>query len=260
MLEKADLSLSLSKSKYREAVPVLRSRLLQLQRACRKADVASLIVIEGWGKSGKGSVIDKLTQRLEPRGITLHSTRSPRTYEKPLPWMRRFWVGLPSWGEMAIYNSSWYRRVLRERVEAEIEEASWSRAYNDINRFEKTLADDRYIITKFFLHIDKREQKRRLKSLESDPMEAWRVREGDWDRHRRYDEYLIAVEEMLEKTESVNAPWTIVEAVDQNWARVKIMSKVVSCLEAGLESRGIDVTLPAAKDSPEEKEVEADHA
>ena len=186
------------------------------------------MVFEGWDAAGKGTAISKLTQRLEPRRFSLLAVREPRTFELQLPWMWRFWVKLPNWGEMAIFDRSWYGRVLVERVEGLIEERRWREAYGDIVSFERALADDRYLVVKFFLHISREEQEERFKKLESDPATSWHVEEEDWEHHRKYGDYLRAIEEMLERTESEWGPWTLVEATDRRWVRAKVFGTLRS--------------------------------
>lgn len=235
MLEKIDLSQRLSKEEYSSRMPALQEQLFLLQRRCRNTGLASIAVFEGWSSCGKGRVIRKLTQRLEPRGFSLHNTLAPRTHERPLPWLWRFWSKLPNWGEMAIFDGSWYRRVLLESMEQDLSEVDYQRAFNDIRSLERTLSDDRYLIVKFFLHIDKKTQRKRLKRLQSDPLTDWRVKESDWRQHRRYDEYLIAIEKMIQRTDSGLAPWVIIEASNQRWARVKVLESLIGRLVKGLQ-------------------------
>lgn len=234
MFEKIDLSNKLSKQEYSARMPELQKDLHLLQRRCRKARVASIILFEGWSACGKGRVINKLTERLEPRGFSLHNIVAPRTHEMQLPWLWRFWSRLPNWGEMAIFDGSWYRRVLLEEMEKELTEVEYQRAFSDICSFERTLADDRYLIVKFFLHIDKNTQKKRLKKLESDPLMEWRVQEKDWRQHRKYDDYLTATEEMIRMTDSGSSPWIIIEARNLRWARVKVFENLSQQLQQGL--------------------------
>ncbi len=244
MLEALDLSKSLAKSVYKQQLPALQMRLHRLQRACWEAKVATVVVFEGWDAAGKGTTIRKLTQRLEPRGFSLYAIQEPRTFERQLPWMWRFWVNLPEWGEIAIFDRSWYGRVLIERVEALTEEEHWRKAYGDIVSFERGLADDRYLIIKFFFHISREEQEARFQQLESDPATAWQVEPEDWEHHRNYDQYLVAIEEMLERSESEWGPWTLVEATDHRWARVKVFEKLIQRMEAGLTHHGLAVPEP----------------
>ncbi len=243
MLEQIDLSRKSSKADYKKRLPVLQSRLHQLQRACWQHGVSSLLVLDGWTASGKDSSIQKLTERLEPRGFQLHTIVAPRTLERQMPWLWRFWNKVPDYGQMAIFRRSWNRRVLVERVEGEVSEAQWRRAYQDIASFERTLAEDRYEIVKFFLHIDRREQATRLEKWRDDHSAAWRVKSEPIDA-LHYDAYLEAAEQMLERTEAEWAPWFIVEATDKRWARLKIFEIAIRRLEEGLEKRGYEVPAP----------------
>lgn len=238
MLEKIDLSRSLKKKKYKTMLPQLQSRLYALQHAAWKADLPSVILFEGWDAAGKGTTINTLTGRLDPRGFKLYAIRAARTFEKMHPWLWRFWKKLPNYGEMAIFDRSWYGRVLVERVEGLTPKRDWQKAYRDIVDFEQTIADDGYVLVKFWLHISKEEQRRRFKKLEKDPLKRWQVTEEDWDHHKNYKEYLLAVEEMLERTETEWGPWTIVEATNKWWCRSKVFKTIIDALSDRLEELG----------------------
>ena len=244
MLEKTDLAKKLSKQEYKARLPYLRDRLYDLQKACWAAGIPTVILFEGWDAAGKGTSIKALTRRLEPRGFKLYPIQAPRTYETHMPWLWRFWLKLPNYGEMAIFDRSWYGRVLVERVENLTPEAQWRKAYRDIANFERTIADDGYVIIKFWLHISKEEQRSRFERLEQDPLTAWHVQPEDWEHHKKYDEYLVAIEEMLERTETEWGPWTIVEATDRRWARVKMFDTIIYRLEEALQQRGVPLPEP----------------
>ena len=249
MLEKIDLTKSLSKQEYKERILYLRGRLSDLQKACWDAGIPSVILFEGWDAAGKGTSVNLLTQRLDPRGFKLYAIQAPRTYETHMPWLWRFWLKLPNYGEMAIFDRSWYGRVLVERVEGLTPEEGWRKGHRDIADFERNIADDGYVVIKFWLHISKKEQLRRFKDLEKDPLESWHVQPEDWEHHRKYNEYVLAVEEMLERTDTEWGPWTIVEATDRRWARVKIFETIIHCLEEALQERGLP--LPEERPSKE---------
>lgn len=246
MLEKIDLTRKLSKKEYNDRLPGLQRRLYDLEKACWDAKIPSIILFEGWDASGKGTSINLLTSRLDPRGFKLYPIQAPRTFETHMPWLWRFWLKLPNYGEMAIFDRSWYGRVLVERVEGLTPEEEWRKGYRDIVDLERVLADDGHVIVKFWLHISKEEQRRRFKNLEKDPLEAWHVQPEDWAHHRRYDEYLVAVEEMLERTDTEWGPWTIVEATDRRWCRVKIFDTIIRRLEEAVQGRGLP--LPVAEE------------
>jgi AMP-polyphosphate phosphotransferase len=237
MLEKVDLTRSIPKAEYKKRLPELQAGLYQLQLATSEAGVPSVIVFEGWDASGKGTCINVLTSRLEPRAFKLHVIQEPRTHELHMPWLYRFWARTPNYGHMAIFDRSWYRRVLEERVEKITPKEDWEKAYRDITDFERTLADDGYVFVKLFFHISKKSQKQRFRKLERDPLTRWQVQPADWKRHKQYDKYLVAVEEMLERTESEWGPWTIIEATDRYWTRIAVFETIIRTLNAAVTRR-----------------------
>jgi len=235
MLDKIDLNQKLNKKYYKQIMPALSNRLYMVQKASWDAEIPVIILFEGWDAAGKGTSVQRLTRPLDPRGYKLYPIRAARTYEKKHPWLWRFWLKLPARGEWAIFDRSWYGRVLVERVENLIPENKWRRAYRDIMDFEHTIADDGHLIIKFFLHISKEEQKRRFNRLLKDPLTAWHVTTEDWEHHRKYDDWLVAYEEAFERTETEWGPWTIVEATDMRFTRVKIYQTIISALEERLD-------------------------
>ncbi len=253
MLEKVDLTKKLDKKSYKKQKKKLRRRLYDLQKACWDAGIPTLIIFEGWDAAGKGTSINILTQRLDPRGFTLHPIQAPRTYEQHMPWLWRFWRRLPNYGEMAIFDRSWYGRVMVERVEDLTPEDEWRKAYRDIVNFEHTLADDNHRFVKFFLHISKEEQARRFKKIESDPLESWHVQPEDWEHHEKYDEYVLAIEEMLERTDTEWGRWTIIEATDKRWARIKMFRTIIYNMEDALQAQGMPLPGEEA-DEPKKKQ------
>lgn len=247
MLEYVNLDQKLTKAEYKAQLPRLQNRLHRLQRACRENGQGILILFEGWDTAGKGTSISKLTERLEPRGFVVHATRAPRTFELAMPWLWRFWQRLPSYGEMAIFDRSWYGRVLVERMDGIVKKRQVRQALRDIIRFERALEEDGYGLTKLFLHIGRKEQKKRLKAIENDPAMSWKVEEEDWKNHDRWDDWLAAYEETLAQTDTEWSRWTIVEATDKRWARVKVFEAVIRSLERALTTRGVE--LPAEEEA-----------
>ena len=239
MLEKVDLTRAIPKEEYKSRLPALQASLYDLQLATSEAGLPSVIVFEGWEAAGKGTCINVLTSKLEPRAFKLHVIKEPRTHELHMPWLYRFWQRIPNYGHMAIFDRSWYRRVLDERVEKITPKGEWQKAYRDITDFERTLADDGYSIVKLFFHISKKEQKKRFRRLESDPLTRWQVQAADWKRHEQYPKYLVAVEEMLERTESEWGPWTIIEATDRYWTRVAVFEAIIRALGAAAAKRAV---------------------
>lgn len=257
MLEKIDLTKELKKKDWKELRPGLQCQLYDLERAGFEAGMPTVILFEGWDASGKGTSINMLTQRLDPRGFRVWPIRAARTSEQNRPWLWRFWLKLPNRGEIAIFDRSWYGRALVERVEKLIPEPEWQKAYRDIADFEQMLAEDGHVLVKFWLHISKAEQRRRFRLLEKDPLLAWHVTPEDWEHHRQYDDYLQAAEEMLERTETEWAPWTIVEATDQQYTHWKVMQTIVDALGRGLRARGVDTAALSAEAMAAKAEHEA---
>lgn len=247
MLENINLKKKkLSREEYKSALPGLQRRLYDLEKACWDQGVSTVVIIEGWDASGKGTTISTLTQRLDPRGFKLYPITAPRTYEQQRPWLWRFWLKVPNRGEMVLFDHSWYSRVLEERVERAIPEKAVREALRDIVEFERMLSDDGTAILKLFLHISKKEQSRRFRMIEADPLEAWRVTRADWERHKKYEKYLVAIEEMLELTESEYAPWTIVEATSKWHARKKVFETIITAMEKRLGTSAPPRTQAAA--------------
>lgn len=241
MLEIVDLSKALAKSDYRERATALQKRLWELQRACWKASIPVVVVFEGWDASGKGRCVAKLTGRLEPRGFEVHHVAGEsRTHELELPWMWPFWVSTPRRGRIAIFDRSWNRRALVRRVADPEDEIGWRRALRDIGDYERWLADDGYVLVKFFLHISAEEQLARYEEWEQDPGLSWKSLEGVWQRPQQYELHLAAAEELLQHTEAPWSPWTIVAATDSRWARFRVLETVAKALERALEARGVD--------------------
>ncbi len=234
MLEKIDLDKSISKKEFKATFPRLRNQLYALQKASWDAELPVIILFEGWDAAGKGTSIQNLTSRLDPRGFKLYPIRAARTYESKRPWLWRFWLKIPGKGEWAIFDRSWYGRTLVERVEGLIPERDWRRAYRDIVNFERTLADADYLIIKFFLHISREEQQRRFEKLSKDPLTAWQVLPEDWEHHEHYDEWLLAYEETFERTETESGPWIIVEATNRRFTHFKIFECLIASLERKL--------------------------
>ena len=223
MLEKVDLKRKLEKGTFKTLAPDLRERLGELQRRAKDLDIPVGVVFEGWDGAGKGTLMNELILALDPRGFQVHNVGGPTEDGRFWPPMRRFWKLLPPRGRMALYNRSWYRRVLEDPLE--------DGAFEEILSFERQLAQDGYLIVKFFLHISKKEQKKRLQALEADPATSWRVTDQDWEHHKRYDRTETLVESMLQRTDKGHAPWTLVEAHDREYATVKILTTVIQALE-----------------------------
>lgn len=231
MLEKIDLSREVEKAEYKEAKPGLELRLAALQRQALEQKTPIIIVFEGWGAAGKGTLINDLILPLDPRGFKVYSALSPNEEESMRPFLWRFWLRSPARGRIAVHDRSWYRRVLNDRVDGLVSPKELRQTYQDICSFERQLSDDGTVIIKFLLHISKKEQKKRFKKLRSDPSTAWRVTKADQKHHKQYDEYLAAMDDMLAETDSEFAPWTVLEAHDFRFASLKMFTTVIEVLE-----------------------------
>ena len=237
MLEKIDLSKKVDKKTYRRVMDEAEEKLGLLQRECKDAGIPVILVFEGMGAAGKGVQINRLIQALDPRGFDVYACDRPTEDEQMRPFLWRYWTKTPAKGRIAVFDRSWYRSVQVDRFDGLTPEDKLGDAYQDILSFEKQLCDDGTVIMKFFLYIDKDEQKKRFKKLEGSKETSWRVTEEDWNRNKDFDRYLKMNEEMLEKTDTDYAPWVIIEAVDKDYAALKIVSTVMDRLEYELEHR-----------------------
>ncbi len=234
MLEKVDLSKKLKKEEAKAKLEKMGVELSHLQRECKAANIPIMIAFEGIGASGKGVQINKLIQALDPRGFDVYTVNRETEEEKMRPFLWRFWSKTPETGRIAIFDRSWYRRVLGDRFEGLTPKKQIPFAFADIRSFEKQLTDDGTVIIKLFLYISKKEQEKRFKKLSENKETAWRVKKEDWERNKEYKEYLSLCDEMLEQTDFEFAPWTIVEATDKEYAAVKIMNIVIHRLQEAL--------------------------
>ena len=192
-----------------------------------------VIVFEGWDAAGKGTIINRLSQVLDPRGSRVHPIFPPNKDERFHPWLWRFWEKTPAAGQFAIFDHSWYLRVLQERVAGTVSRRQWDEAYDEIQQFERQLVDAGTVIVKVWLHIDKKEQKRRFKYLCKTKATAWKVGKEERRQYRKHGQWVEAVEEMLQRTSTAEAPWTVVEAMQGRYRRVKCFETVVDAVEKG---------------------------
>ena len=239
MLEKVDLSKKLEKDKYKKIMDGFELRIGELQRLAKNENVPVIIVFEGWDAAGKGTLINKLILPLDPRGFTVYPILPPNEDERLRPFLWRFWIKIPARNRIAIFDRSWCHMILTNRADRSIKKEDLTNTYEEINAFERQLADDGNVIIKFFLHISKNEQKKRMTKLQKNKSTSWRVTRSDWKRHKQYDNLLLAANEMIEKTDTSHAPWTIVEAHDRRFATVKIFKTVIDSLETALKQKKV---------------------
>ena len=246
MLEKIDLSKKMSKKEFNTLMRELDAKLGRLQRVCKEKRIPVIIAVEGFGAAGKGTMINRLIEPLDPRGFKVYSTQSETENEHYHPFLWRFWNMMPGKGRISILDRSWYRILLNDRFDGKTDPKSLATAADEINAFEKLLTDDHIVLIKFFLVISQKEQKKRLKKLADSKETAWRVTDGDWKRCEQYDEYFRLTEEALQKTDRDNAPWTIIESEDREYAAAKVISTVVKRLEDAIEDADRRSKLPRA--------------
>ena len=252
MLELIDLDQAISKEDYDKQFRLLERELGECQRLARTAGVPIIVVFEGWDSAGKGTVINRLTRAIDPRGFKVHTILAPNETERFHPWMWRFWNKLPAAGEWAIFDRSWYRRALEDYLDKAIDEAEAMRALDDIRQFEQQLADSGAVIVKFWLHISKHEQKKRFQKLLASRATAWKIGEAEHRQHHHYEQWLPAIEGMIARTNSAAAPWTIVEATQRRFARLTVFRTLVAAVRDALAQRagqakaetGAAVSLP----------------
>jgi polyphosphate kinase 2 (PPK2 family) len=263
MLEFIDLNKKISKNDYQTVIEGLERRLGACQRAAQATGVPVVLVFEGWDAAGKGEVINSLAQVLDPRGFKVEVTVRPNEEERFRPWMWRFWNQVPPAGKFALFDHSWYVRVLRQRVDGHVPESAWRAAYEEIRQFERQLVDFGAVLLKFWLHIDRNEQKKRFRRLEKDPVTSWRVGDDEWRQHEQYDLWLAAAEDMLLETSVACAPWVIVEATQRRFVEVKVMEAVAAAVEKELQRREsapkpVYAPMPKPVESPTQEQTVLD--
>lgn len=259
-LDDLDLSLRLSRKEEASRLDAAQTRLTQLRLALGGLTWAGsptepkhgehpigpplLVVIEGWDAAGKGGAIKRLVGTLDPRHYRVVQFAAPSYDELRHHWLQRFWLPLPGRGGMAVYDRTWYGRVLVERVEEITPEKDWRRGYREIREFEQQLVDDGTILVKFWLHISDEEQLERFESRRDDPLKSWKLTPDDWRNREKRPQYEAAAEEMFAETDTAHAPWDVVPADSKRWARVAVVETVVRRIEERCEELGFALPHP----------------
>lgn len=221
----------LDEKDYRQKLKEQQVKLVQLQRALAEKKRSVIVVVEGPDASGKGGAIKRVVERLDPRRVRVYSVIKPTAEEYCHHYLWRFWNKLPPYGHFAIFDRSWYGRVLVERVEKFAAEEEWQRAYREINELEQTLLDDGAVVLKFYLHITKDEQLSRFKKREADPLKHWKISDEDWRNRKKWSEHNAAASEMFQRTSTERAPWHLIGANYKWFARLRVVKTVVKALE-----------------------------
>ena len=255
MLDTTDLSATLTKDEYVHDLIryQLQLRALAYQLYVRKRPL--VLIFEGWDAAGKGGAIKRVTEKLDPRGYEVYSIAAPQGEDKTHQYLWRFWRRLkpPDEKQVLIFDRSWYGRVMVERLEGLCTEEAWKRAYREINEFERQLVDFGTILLKFWIHISKEEQLRRFELRQDTPYKAWKLTSEDWRNREKWDVYAQAVDDMLLKTSTITAPWTVVEGNDKFYARVKTLKTIVDRV-----SRELDYEFPESTGKGKKKDAKAE--
>ena len=231
LLSKVDLSKTLEADEHKKKLDKLQKKLELLHGELYQLRIPVILCFEGWDAAGKGGAIRRLTSHLDPRGYQVCPTASPSELEKSHHYLWRFWNHVPKAGHIAVFDRTWYGRVMVERIEGFCTESEWHRAYQEINDMEAHFANWGAVIVKFWIHIDKDEQERRFNDRMTNPEKRWKITDEDWRNREKWDDYVEAVNEMLEKTSTKQAPWVIVEGNSKYYARVKVLETVVDAME-----------------------------
>lgn len=263
-LNDLDLTLKLDKKLYKKQLKELQYEMLNIQQFLYNNKIGLIFVFEGMDAAGKGGAIKRLTEHIDPRGFIVSPISAPQPHEKRYHYMHRFWRKLPQHGQIAIFDRSWYGRVLVERIEGFAKEHEWKRAYNEINDFEKQLTDEDYIIVKFWVHIDADEQLKRFMERAADPYKSWKLTDEDWRNREKFNLYMEAADEMFAKTNTENAPWCLIPGNDKFYARVQVLKEAVAQIETQITKRGLELTnvfenhkeLAADSEKPEFIEIQ----
>jgi polyphosphate kinase 2 (PPK2 family) len=231
-LDDLDQNQPISKEEYGSDLKKYQLGLLNLQLRLKESKRSVIILIEGPDAAGKGGAIKRTLERLDPRLIRVYSTQKPTPEEYKHHYLWRFWNKLPPYGEIAVFDRSWYGRVLVERVEGFATDAEWQRAYGEINELERTLAEDGAIIIKLFLQVSKAEQLKRFEQRQADPYKHWKINDEDWRNRAKWKQHNAAAEEMFVKTSTKLAPWTVIPGDFKWYARVQFSKTVYERIAA----------------------------
>ena len=230
-LSQVPLNQEMTKEEYEARLKELQKKLKKLHNKIYRKRIPIIIAYEGWDAAGKGGNIKRLTSALDPRGFEVHPIASPEPHEKARHYLWRFYHRLPKDGHIAIFDRTWYGRVMVERLEGFCSENDWKRAYNEINEFERELSDWGAIVIKFWVHIDKDTQLARFTERQNTPEKQWKITEEDWRNREKWDAYEEAVDEMIAKTSTENAPWFIIQSNNKYYARLQAISTVIDEIE-----------------------------
>ncbi|MEM6902902.1 MAG: AMP phosphotransferase [Pseudomonadota bacterium] len=231
----------MAKEQQKQEIKQLQRHLLKIQQAYSRDSLKAMIVLEGWDAAGKGGLIRRIAAGLDPRPLKVWRIGPPADSEAGAHWLRRFWVKVPAGGEIAIFDRSWYGRVLVERLEGFATEEQWRRAYNEINGWEHSLHGEGYRLVKLFLDISPEEQLKRFRDRYDNPAKRWKITEEDLRNRARWDAYEAAYDEMIERTSTDFAPWYRIKTDSKHEARVQGLNLIADHLAADVDLGWPDV-------------------
>jgi polyphosphate kinase 2 (PPK2 family) len=234
-LNGVDMAHRLNGRGYEAALAALQQRLRLIQQAYHNTRTAAILVFEGWDASGKGGTISRIASAIDARVAKVWPIAAPGPEERDRHYLARFWERLPAKGTLAIFDRSWYGRVLVERVEELVPPADWGRAYREINDFERAQCEGGTRVIKLFMHVSPVEQLQRLEKRLREPTKRWKLTLEDIRNHKRWDDYVTAIQEMLERTSTATAPWHVIPGDDKKFARIAAISIACDRLEAGID-------------------------
>lgn len=235
ILSSLDMEITLPKRQYQEELSRLQGRLNSLRRKGRAKKLSMILLFEGWDAAGKGGIIRRIIRPLDARYYQVISVAAPTDEERAQHYLWRFWRHLPRAGRDTIFDRSWYGRVLVERIEEFATPREWMRAYAEINNFEGALLEHGIVLLKFWIHITPEEQEARFLARADSPLKSWKLTEEDWRNRERWGGYERAVNDMVERTSTRLAPWTLIEGNDKRYARVRVLKEVCNALERALK-------------------------
>ncbi len=241
-IEKMNLEQHLDdKFSYKKELKKLQFEMLTIQQFLFKNNIGLIIGFEGMDAAGKGGAIKRLIQRLDPRGYIVHPISAPTSEELKYHYLHRFWKRLPERGQISIFDRTWYGRVLVERIEGFANKDEWGRAYEEINQFEKLLADDGYIVLKFWIQVSYDEQLKRFKERQENPNKSWKLTDEDWRNREKWPQYVNAANDMLDKTNKKNAPWIQIAGNDKKYARIQVLTETIKHIKKECKLRDLKV-------------------
>ncbi len=257
VLDSLDMTRTVAKKDYEERLEAYQGKLNRRFRKARTLGISTVLVFEGWDAAGKGGTIRRVTAALDARDVDVIPVASPTDEERAHHYLWRFWRHLSRAGRLTIFDRSWYGRVLVERVEGLASEPDWRRAYVEINDFEDQLVRHGIVLHKFWLHITRDEQLQRFEARQRIDYKRWKLTEEDWRNRERWDDYEDAVNDMVERTSTRIAPWTLVEANDKRFARLKVLETIADGLKAGIARREAGEPPTCGKPAPRTREATA---